>query len=53
MRKTRFYKGTLVASTNALKLIQSKRLDIEVRYHLFGRVIKTEAVGIRQDLKKY
>ena len=53
MSKTRFFTGTLVASTNSLKSIASKRLDIQVRYTLSGKVLNHNIIGFRKDLVKY
>ena len=49
MSKTRFLTGTLVASSNRLKQIASKRLIVEVRYTKFGNTLNQRIVGIRQE----
>lgn len=48
-KKTRFFTGELVASTNTLKNIMGKRLQVQVRFTSSGRVISKETVGIRQE----
>ena len=53
MSKTRFFTGTLVASSNSLKSIASKRLDIKVRYTLSRKVLSHNITGFREDLVKY
>ena len=52
-KRNRISSGRLVASTNRLKQIASKRLDIEVLYvkKTFGYdVIKENILGIRPDI---
>lgn len=52
--RARFLKGALVASTNKLKAIQSKRLNIEVRYNpINNKILSSQVVGIRTDLQKF
>lgn len=51
MRK-RISKGTLVASTNPLNKIKSKRLIIEVIYNFKKGVIKERAIDVRETINQ-
>ena len=48
-KRTRFFTGNLVASTNTLKNIMGKRLNVEVRFTISGRIISQKIVGINQQ----
>ena len=51
VKRTRIILGKFVASTNNLKNIQGKRLDIAVKYVETGfcnRIISMETIGIRK-----
>ena len=53
MARKRFKTGQFVASSNTLKNIMGKRLDISVRYvtGAFGcKVISEKTIGIRTDI---
>ena len=51
--RARFLKEALVAYTNSLKAIQSKRLDIEVKYNsLTNKILSSQVTGIRKDLQQ-
>lgn len=48
--------GALVASTNKLKAIKSKRLNVRIIYSntgLFNNIISEKTVGLRTDLNRY
>ena len=51
-KRNRLAIGRLVASSNPLRNIQGKRLDIVVKYNigsLFNRVVSQEVIAIRTD----
>lgn len=51
-KRNRLAIGRLVASSNPLRNIQGKRLDIVVKYSigsLFNRVVSQEVIAIRND----
>lgn len=47
-KRKRFLSGKLVASTDSLKNIMGKRLDVSVRFTPFGGVFSQKVEGIRQ-----
>lgn len=51
-KKNRIRFGRLVASTNPLRAIEAKRLDIQVKFRigLPNEILSTKVIGIRQDL---
>ena len=52
-KRNRLAIGRLVASSNPLKHIQGKRLDIVVKYvrgTFCNRVVSQETIGIRKDI---
>jgi hypothetical protein len=46
-KRKRFFTGHLVASTNTLKNIMGKRLEVEVKFTPFGGVFSQKVVAIR------
>ena len=56
LKRSRIVPGRLVASTDPLKNIKAKRLDILVQYvekGISNRILSISTIGIRQDLFAY
>ena len=52
MARPRFFKGRLVASTNTLRSIMSKRLEVEVRFKPrtpYYEVISQRVLDVRRE----
>jgi hypothetical protein len=50
--RRRINKGTLVASTNTLRLIASKRLIVKVLYNFRNGIVKEKIVDIRESIEQ-
>lgn len=56
VKRTRIIPGRLVASSDPLKNIKAKRLDILVQYvekGISNKILSISTLGIRQDLFAY
>jgi hypothetical protein len=50
--RRRILKGTLVASTNSLRHIKSKRLVVEVLYNFRHGIVREKTVSLRQTIEQ-
>lgn len=49
MARPRFFTGILVASTNTLRSIKARRLEVEVKFTSSHRVISEKVLDIRRE----
>jgi hypothetical protein len=49
MARPRFFTGRLVASTNTLRSIMGRRLEVEVRFTRSYKVISQNILSIKQE----
>jgi len=49
MARPRFFTGILVASTNTLRSIKARRLEVEVHFTSSHRVISEKVLDIRRE----
>jgi hypothetical protein len=49
MARPRFFTGILVASTNTLRSIKARRLEVEVHFNSSHRVISEKVLDIRRE----
>lgn len=52
MMRRRIYKGTLVASTNPLRRILSKRLIVEVLYNFRHGIVIEKVIDVRTSIEQ-
>jgi hypothetical protein len=50
--RRRILKGTLVASTNSLRHIKSKRLVVEVLYNFRHGIVREKTISTRQTIEQ-